>query len=797
MAASVNEKVAYEVSKGVVDTSTPFIKDFLTNNANDYLKIGAPVEKQLKAPFEEKTLKPEASILRKHLRILALKNEIDTNSKMGSFARRSYKNKLITEAEKLRKRDYEDKIFKELSGLYAAQADIAEKALAPLIETYKQKAEKAADTQFKAGKLSIHKNNTTSRHHLKDDLTSKTQQTLEEGLNKTDVTSEQTVKKAQTEAVTDVLEGTVHSRLRHVGTALGKVVPQDGDKAKIEFTLKAPVGDPTGGGYIGMRIMGQIEHELEYDEEKVGKTLPGTKVERMKKKSNVKNDTYKVKAELALVGGYRVPFLMDVGGEVGGYLEIESNQSMERAMELLSFGFYRRFRESQAIPQDITDGMWGMGGDSAQKGSTWTEKFKNKRKARHKEAKAWGDAFQETMTDKEFVETGGFGAGTGSGSITDSVSIKGSLKGYRGKRYQKNMMSALAKGKAGPGGDLTGATSWDKLIGSKRERNMGRNMNGAELSAEVNVGPFAAGLKGKISWMDNQVKSLVPGKRLLIEQYEKDLKQIREDKAALKTDQERFEEEIELYSADPNKKAELAHAQQELLRVQGELIQKDKAKTDLYNKEEALLHHQLKRQFYSLELELSGATKGGNFANSQMIGAEVAKYAAEFGAKLRETITSFSDSYAKNKKLNNAGADLFGSSMKAVEAGVNHAKNFDPKIAADKLESSKKLIDTQQNLGVSGGLHNQKAWDKAGEFAVKSSSGMKLTFKLNGKRDFASEKPGVKQSKNYPVKAELILDQVSGGSLGTQVATVSLEKATRILRIGVKYKDGNISFMTF
>ena len=81
---------------------------------------------------------------------------------------------------------------------------------------------------------------------------------------------------------------------------------------------------------------------------------------------------------------------------------------------------------------------------------------------------------------------------------------------------------------------------------------------------------------------------------------------------------------------------------------------------------------------------------------------------------------------------------------------------------------------------------------------------MKLTFKHSTKREFetieekakTADKEKTKFSKYYPSKFELILDQVSGATLGSQVAVVSLEKATRLLRIGIKYKDGNVSLMT-
>ena len=469
------------------------------------------------------------------------------------------------------------------------------------------------------------------------------------------------IKKAKETAVKESLQGPIHSRLRYIGKVVKLAVPLDGDKAKMEFTLKVPVGDPGGGGYLGMRLLGQVEHEIEWEEEKTKKkgdwVMPEVKKDG---KSVIKADTFKVKAELALIGGYRVPFVLDIGGEAGGYLEIESDKGMERAMELVSFGFYRRFRESKVIAHQVTDALWGMGGNSAADKS-------DKSKAKTQEAKAWGNAFQESLSGKEFIETGIFGAATGSASITDFASFKGGLKGYTGKRYNKLSMEALAKGKEEAQNKLTKG-------GKTREKNLGRHMNGAELSFEFVVGPFAIAGKIKAAFMDNQAGSNLDAK------YQPDQidKTISNLKAAV------------LAEADPTAKAKL---QKELATV-------------------ISIQTLLERQWYSLETEASAASRGGSFANSAQIAAESLKWTAELGAKVRTLIMSFQNQYAKDRKVEGNGSELFGSALNAITAGVNHATTYDHTAAATKLQNTQDLINTQKGLSLSAAGHSTTALEQ-------------------------------------------------------------------------------------
>lgn len=180
------------------------------------------------------------------------------------------------------------------------------------------------------------------------------------------------------------------------------------------------------------------------------------------------------------------------------------------------------------------------------------------------------------------------------------------------------------------------------------------------------------------------------------------------------------------------------------------------------------------------------------------IAAEALKWTGEAGAKVRTTIMSAQDQYGKDSKGKNIGSSAFGTALIAIDEGVNGAKNYNPTEIAKKITDSQAKTEKVMGQGVGNASTNSSELAK---FAVKSASGLKVTLKHSTKRDFDGKGVDDKGttdnfSKKYPTKFELIFDQVIGGSLGTQIAVVSAEKATRLFRFGIKYKNGEKSLMT-
>ena len=747
LAASITHKVAYKIAKAHIRPKHPLIEQIIAQKDTHLTAIAEPIMESLEKEYAKRIGEPVASLKRKQARISNLLTDINAKTNKTWGVSKPYPVRLQEEFHKLQKKDYQKNLIAEIAEHTKALDATAHIAVNNSVGKFKKEAGEELLAKFRAGSKNLkHADNTENRRNLKTAIVSQTQKVLSHDPQKLDIRDgmgkKQTVDpqnildKARTKTVKETIEGPVHSRLGKLAKVIGPMFAMDGDKGKVEFLLKVPVGDPGGGGYVGMRFTGQIEHDVEWDEEKKDDhTFMVAKKDKDTGDKKVKADTFKIKADLAVTGGYRVPFVADIGGELGGYLEVESDKGLERAMELISFGFYRRFRESTLMPGFVTDQLWGLGGGSAGKGAS----FGKKSDAKNKEAKAWGKAFQESLSDKEFIENGAFGAVTGSASISELATFKGSLRGFAGKRYAKQTMAALEEHKANKKTKLT-------AINSSREHNLGRNMFGSELSFEFGVGPFVFSGKVKGTGMENQA-----GNNL-------------DEKLSKKLTK------LDANDPDPAVVAQIKKIKQ--------------------------ARRLLERQLYSIETEGFAASRGGSFANALMTTSQVMSWAAAAGSHVRSAVVSYKGQYGEDKKGQNATSGMFASAMTGIEAGVNHINGYDPSTAADKLQSNMHVIGSQMDKSLPQAAADPTALAKMDQFLVKGAGGLKFTIKHSTKRDFASADEGARTSKDYPTKVEFIFDAVGGLTLGSQVAVATIEKSTRLFRLGFKYKDGNTHLMT-
>lgn len=185
-----------------------------------------------------------------------------------------------------------------------------------------------------------------------------------------------------------------------VAPLINAAVPNKGGKAELEVKLAIDVCPP---GYLGF----DLNLELERSDK----------------------DSVKVRAELAATGGVRVPAIFDVKGKIGGYLEAEAQDS-RKAMNLVSYGLYRRFLESKLIPERLVTTIWG---------GSWNKsvgKYKAQKFAQSAEQQIFGtEGGEEAYVDLGFL------AGI-SAEIGDEEAMGGSI-GYKyttGKKYTKGTL---------------------------------------------------------------------------------------------------------------------------------------------------------------------------------------------------------------------------------------------------------------------------------------------------------------------------------------------------------------------
>jgi hypothetical protein len=166
-------------------------------------------------------------------------------------------------------------------------------------------------------------------------------------------------------------------------------------------------------------------------------------------------------------------------------------------MKLVSYGFYRRVKESEIIPAQIASIIWGGGTSefAKKKANKWSLEIE-------KELLGEGEDGEE---NDNFVELGGL-ASVGVEADLGAADLEAEAKYSSGKRYDSKSMEAR---KGGAGEDNKGSDSFmTKNISSKfgkgAEKSTGRSTHNLDLSFAASVlgGALAGELGFSASWRD-------------------------------------------------------------------------------------------------------------------------------------------------------------------------------------------------------------------------------------------------------------------------------------------------------
>jgi hypothetical protein len=265
------------------------------------------------------------------------------------------------------------------------------------------------------------------------------------------------------------------SVLENLGMVVNKVVPDNGDTTEIEVDFQFPF-EPSGVARIGGRF----------------------KVEASKD-----DDMVKVRMEMAVTAGAKVPFVQ-IKGEMGGYLESQAKSGAD-AMALVSYGLYRRFRESDVVPRGASNYLWGgnWGEDGKLSSDEWSRKMEERMFSIPTPDRATFDT-DETYTaamashvaelkkirDNVYVESGGL-VGVSVQADVMIVSAQAAAQGLAGKRID---MTSLENTKGGAGAankrsQERGAQMAAAISGGTRgaEAPVSRGTRGFKLSSAVSA----------------------------------------------------------------------------------------------------------------------------------------------------------------------------------------------------------------------------------------------------------------------------------------------------------------------
>lgn len=263
--------------------------------------------------------------------------------------------------------------------------------------------------------------------------------------------------------------GTLSSAMEKAGAGVGALASANGDSGELVIDLDVPVSP---GVTVGAHFKFEAKKGGKPDDPKPGPVEVGL--------------------ELGFTVGGDALFAKIQAG-LGGYMKAQGKDATS-AMKLLSYGLYRRCRESSVIPAGVGNKLWGGSNDAKGK----------------KKAEDWSLQVEKEEFDNfdNYVETGAYANVKAKGEA-GIAEIEGEVKGTMGKRHDKTSLDNSAKG--GAGKENTTGDNWFA------QKTTGRNVKGLELSVAAKLmEAFGLELKLGFNWRESGKK----GEASKLEEFE-------------------------------------------------------------------------------------------------------------------------------------------------------------------------------------------------------------------------------------------------------------------------------------
>ena len=265
-------------------------------------------------------------------------------------------------------------------------------------------------------------------------------------------------------ALKEHYQGNLSGTLQNISKLIEKVVPNDGDSVELSVEVQIPVAP---GVFVG----GTLGLEAERDDKAV-----------------------EVGCEAAFVAKGSAG-IADIAGALGGYIKAKGPGG-EGVMKLISYGFYRRIKESSIIPGEISSLIWGGGTSdfAKKKADKWSLEV---------EKLLLGKAAEGEEENDNYVELGGLAS---VGATLDGGVVEAELeaKYSSGKRYDAQSMEARkgGAGKENKKSDSFFTQNVASKVGRGAEKSTGRSTHNLGLSATVSFldGMLGGGMGFEASW---------------------------------------------------------------------------------------------------------------------------------------------------------------------------------------------------------------------------------------------------------------------------------------------------------
>lgn len=200
------------------------------------------------------------------------------------------------------------------------------------------------------------------------------------------------------------------SAFTKLATFVDVAVPTKGDSGGLEATVKIPLAPPST--FLEFDLAGELERT---------------------------EDGVEGGFEVAIgYGGAIEPFGLtpEIVGKLGGFVEAQAGNASEM-LKLISYGFFRQFRESNLVPKELTNCLWGQGGATGVSAA--------------EEANKWGAELEEQIFKENANAAVGVGLYASVGaSLGEEDAFNGELstKVSSATKYNKESLEASGSGGA-------------------------------------------------------------------------------------------------------------------------------------------------------------------------------------------------------------------------------------------------------------------------------------------------------------------------------------------------------------
>jgi hypothetical protein len=267
------------------------------------------------------------------------------------------------------------------------------------------------------------------------------------------------------------MQGSASKMLTFIGGVVSSSIPAPGDTSQLSVELQIPV-DPSASAYVGVKVMGVAS--------------------RMDKQST------KLTFNFAVTGGAKIAGVANLQLELGATVEAQG-ETPAKAMELISWGWYQKFREAKLLPREVANVMWG-GSTSVvgwRRAERWAARVEKENfMVPQGQDRALSSGVGTAATTNAYVRTGGyFGAGA-SGGVGNVAKVGGAVQVGWGRHYDQDTIEARKQARGGRAGVPL-------AVPARRgtAKSLGTRYVNLSAALSVTAGPLSGSLTGNLEFL--------------------------------------------------------------------------------------------------------------------------------------------------------------------------------------------------------------------------------------------------------------------------------------------------------